>query len=197
MAVVAANPVRGPITSWMVLRSPTLLTREVLAGLITTLALVPEVISFSIVAGVNPMVSLVASVVLVLTMSVLGGRPAVVTAAAGSVALVIAPLVHSHGVRYILPAMILAGVIQIVFGLTGLARLMRFVPRSVMIGFVNALGILIFRAQISHVLHVSLLAYGLFALTLAIIFIAPRFTTAVPAPLIAIVAVTALVILAG
>jgi SulP family sulfate permease len=168
----------------------------VLAGLVTTLALIPEVISFSIVAGVDPMVSLVASVVLALTMSVLGGRPGVVTAAAGSVALVIAPLVHSHGVRYVLPAVVLGGIIQIAFGLAGLARLMRFVPRSVMIGFVNALGILIFKAQITHVVHVSWLAYALFALTLAIIVVVPRITRAVPAPLIAIVVVTAIVIVA-
>jgi sulfate permease, SulP family len=185
------------ITTRNALRSPQLLTREVLAGLVTTLALVPEVISFSIVAGVDPMVSLIASVVLALTMSVLGGRPAVITAAAGSVALVIAPLVHSHGVRYVLPAMVLAGVLQILFGVAGLARLMRFVPRSVMIGFVNALGILIFKAQVTHVLHISSLAYLLFAITLGIIVIVPRFTRAVPAPLIAIVVVTAVVIVAG
>lgn len=198
MVVGDAAPMTAhPVTVLSVLRSPTLLTREVLAGMVTTLALIPEVISFSIVAGVDPMVSLMASVVLVLTMSILGGRPAGVTAAAGSVALVIAPLVHSHGVRYVLPAMILAGVIQIGFGLAGLARLMRFIPRSVMIGFVNALGILIFKAQIDHVLHVSRLAYALFALTFIIIFVVPRFTTVVPAPLIAIVVVTAVVIIAG
>ena len=197
MAIAAAPSTRDPVTVWTALRSPTLLTREVLAGVVTTLALVPEVISFSIVAGVDPMVSLIASVVLALTMSVLGGRPAMITAAAGSVALVIAPLVHSSGVRYVLPAMILAGLIQVVFGLAGLARLMRFIPRSVMIGFVNALGILIFKAQITHVLHVNGLAYGLFAATLAIIFVVPRFTTVVPAPLIAIVVVTAVVIITG
>jgi SulP family sulfate permease len=189
----------GPAPRFTVLgalRSPPQLSREVLAGLVTTLALVPEVISFSIVAGVDPMVSLVASVVLALTMSVLGGRPGVVTAAAGSVALVIAPLVHGHGVGYVLPTVLVAGVIQIVFGLAGLARLMRFIPRSVMIGFVNALGILIFVAQVRHVIAVPWLAYVLFAATLAVIVVLPRFTTAVPAPLVAIVVVTAVVILA-
>ncbi|PPF77358.1 sodium-independent anion transporter [Subtercola sp. Z020] len=184
------------VTVLRALRSPRLLSREVLAGMVTTLALVPEVISFSIVAGVDPMVSLVASIVLAITMSILGGRPGVITAAAGSVALVIAPLVHSHGVQYVLPAVILAGIVQIVFGFAGLARLMRFIPRSVMIGFVNALGILIFLAQVPHVIGVPWLAYLLFALTLAIIFIVPRFTRAVPSPLIAIVAVTAIVIIA-
>jgi SulP family sulfate permease len=168
----------------------------VLAGLVTTLALVPEVISFSIVAGVDPMVSLVASIVLAITMSILGGRPGVITAAAGSVALVIAPLVHQHGVPYVLPTVVLAGVVQIVFGFAGLARLMRFIPRSVMTGFVNALGVLIFTAQVPHVLNVPWLAYVLFALTFAIIFVVPRFTKAVPSPLIAIVVVTAVVIIA-
>lgn len=177
------------------LRSPQQLSREVLAGMVTALALVPEVISFSIVAGVDPMVSLVASIVLAITMSILGGRPGVITAAAGSVALVIAPLVHQHGVRYVLPTVILAGIIQIVFGFAGLARLMRFIPRSVMTGFVNALGVLIFTAQVPHVLNVPWLAYAVFALTFAIIFIVPRFTKVVPSPLIAIVVVTAIVII--
>lgn len=94
------------------------------------------------------MVSLVASVVLALTMSFLGGRPGLVTAAAGSVALVIAPLMHAHGVAFVLPTVIVAGGIQIVFGLAGLARLVRFIPRSVMIGFVDALGVLIFVVQV-------------------------------------------------
>ncbi|MCU1573762.1 MAG: SulP family inorganic anion transporter [Micrococcaceae bacterium] len=188
--------VRNPITVLSALRSPQQLSREVLAGMVTTLALVPEVISFSIVAGVDPMVSLVASIVLALTMSILGGRPGVITAAAGSVALVIAPLVHNHGVQFVLPTVILAGLIQIVFGLAGLARLMRFIPRSVMIGFVNALGVLIFTAQVPHVLNVPWLAYLLFALTLAIIFILPRFTKIIPSPLVAIVVVTAIVIIA-
>ncbi|WP_410468574.1 SulP family inorganic anion transporter [Arthrobacter sp. A2-55] len=188
--------IRHPITVLGALRSPQQLSREVLAGMVTTLALVPEVISFSIVAGVDPMVSLVASIVLALTMSVLGGRPGVITAAAGSVALVIAPLVHGHGVQYVLPTVILAGVIQIVFGLAGLARLMRFIPRSVMIGFVNALGVLIFTAQVPHVLNVPWLAYVLFALTFVIIFILPRFTKVIPSPLVAIVVVTAIVIIA-
>lgn len=189
--------VRNRFTVLSALRSPRQLSREVLAGLVTTLALVPEVISFSLVAGVDPMVSLVASIVLALTMSILGGRPGVITAAAGSVALVIAPLVHDRGVEYLLPTVILAGIIQIVFGLAGLARLMRFIPRSVMIGFVNALGILIFVAQVPHVVGVPGLAYVLFGVTIAIIVILPRFTRAVPSPLVAIIVVTAIVIIAN
>jgi len=185
------SPVHGVIDA---LRSPRQFTREVLAGLVTTLALVPEVISFSVVAGVDPMVSLVASVVLVLSMTFLGGRPGVITAAAGSVALVIAPMVHEHGTEYVLPAVILAGLIQIVFGVTGLARLMRYVPRSVMLGFVNALGVLIFMAQVPHVIHGGGIGWILFAATLAIVIGLPYVTKIVPAPLIAIVVVTAVVI---
>jgi SulP family sulfate permease len=162
---------------------------------VTTLALVPEVISFSVVAGVDPLVSLVASIVLALVMTVLGGRPGVVTAAAGSVALVIAPLVAAHGVKYVLPTVILAGLVQIAFGLGGLARLMRFIPRSVMIGFVNALGVLIFTAQIRHVIDVPWIGYLLFAFTIAVVVLLPRFTRVVPAPLVAVVIVTAFVII--
>ncbi|MCZ2402206.1 SulP family inorganic anion transporter [Paenarthrobacter sp. Z7-10] len=195
-----ANPESGAQVTGSVLsalRTPRLLTREILAGIVTTLALIPEVISFSVIAGVDPIVSLVASIVLALTMSVLGGRPAMITAAAGSVALVIAPLVQAHGVQYVLPTVILAGLVQITFGLAGLARLMRFIPRSVMIGFVNALGVLIFMAQVRHLIGVPWLVYPLFGLTIAIILILPRFTKVVPAPLVAIVVVTAVVIIAG
>lgn len=176
-----------------VLRSPKFLVRETLAGLVTALALIPEVISFSFISGVDPKAALVSSIVMGLVMSALGGRPAMVTAAAGSIALVIGPMVKVHGIGYILPTIILAGVVQIAFGAAGLARLMRFIPRSVMIGFVNALGILIFWAQVPHVLNVPWLVYPLLVLSVAIILIMPRFTTAVPAPLIAIIVVTAIV----
>lgn len=180
-----------------VLRSPVLLTRECLAGIVTALALIPEVISFSVIAGVDPKVSLIASVVLCLTLSVLGGRPAMVTAAAGSVALVIGPMVHAHGVEYILPAVILGGAVQILFGLTGLSRMMRYIPRSVMIGFVNALGILIFFAQVPHVWGQSGLVWALFGITLLIVLLLPRVLKSVPSPLIAIVVVTAVALLMG
>ncbi|MET4637354.1 SulP family inorganic anion transporter [Mycetocola sp. 2940] len=178
------------------LRHPKALSVEVLAGVVTTLALIPEVISFSVIAGVDPKVSLVASVVLAISMSILGGRPAMITAAAGAVALVVAPLVKEHGVEYLLPAVLLAGIIQILFGVAGLARLMRFIPRSVMIGFVNALGILIFTAQVPHLLGVPWLVYPLFVLTILIVLVLPRFTTAVPAPLVAIVVATTITMVA-
>ncbi|SLM94668.1 Sulfate permease [Brachybacterium faecium] len=108
----------------------------------------------------------------------------------------VAPLVHTHGVQYLLPTVILAGLIQIAFGVLGLARIMRFIPRSVMIGFVNALGILIFTAQLQHVLDVPGAVYPLFALTLVVVLVLPRFTKAVPAPLVAIILVTAIAMLA-
>ena len=180
-----------------VLRSPSLLLRESLAGVITALALIPEVISFSVIAGVDPKVSLVASVVLCLAMSFLGGRPAMVTAAAGSVALVIGPMVHQHGVEYILPAVLLAGLIQIIFGLAGMARLMRFIPHTVMTGFVNALGILIFFAQVPHFWTRDPLILALFALTLLIVLWLPRWVKSVPAPLVAIVLLTVFTVTTG
>ena len=170
---VAENATRA------VLRQPRLLVRETLAGVVTALALIPEVISFSVIAGVDPKVSLIASVVLCLAMSFLGGRPAMVTAAAGSVALVIGPMVHQHGVQYILPAVVLAGMIQILFGVLGMARLMRFIPTAVMTGFVNAL------------------IWGLFVLTLLIVLWVPRFIKAIPAPLIAIVLLTVFTVTSG
>lgn len=180
-----------------VLRSPQLMTREALAGVITALALIPEVISFSVIAGVDPKVSLLASVVLCISMSLLGGRPAMVTAAAGSVALVIGPMVHQYGVEYILPAVVLAGVIQIIFGLTRMARLMRFVPQAVMTGFVNALGILIFFAQVPHFWSREPLILALFVLTVLIVLWWPRWVKSVPAPLVAIVVLTLFTILTG
>lgn len=180
-----------------VLRSPALLSRETLAGVVTALALVPEVISFSFITGVDPKTALMSSIVLCLVMSALGGRPAMVTAAAGSIALVVGPMVKAHGVDYILPTILLAGAIQIFFGVTGMARLARFIPRSVMLGFVNALGVLIFAAQVPHILHVPWIVYPLFALTVALVLLTPRVTTAIPAPLVAIVVVTAIVFFSG
>lgn len=190
-AAVADNATRA------VLCQPRLLVRETLAGVVTALALIPEVISFSVIAGVDPKVSLIASVVLCLAMSFLGGRPAMVTAAAGSVALVIGPMVHQHGVQYILPAVVLAGMIQILFGVMGMARLMRFIPTAVMTGFINALGILIFFAQVPHFWGKSPLIWGLFVLTLLIVLWVPRFIKAIPAPLIAIVLLTVFTVTSG
>src|SRR5690242_9530358 len=119
------------------LRSPRRLRTEVLAGLVVALALIPEAISFSIIAGVDPRVGLFASFTMAVTIAFVGGRPAMISAATGAVALVIAPLVREHGMDYLVATVLLAGLLQIVLSLLGVAKLMRFVPRSVMVGFVN------------------------------------------------------------
>ena len=184
-----------PSTSVMAaLRSPKRLKTEVLAGLVVALALIPEAISFSIIAGVDPRVGLFASFTMAVTIAFVGGRPAMISAATGSVALVIAPLVHEHGIDYLIATILLAGALQIVLSLVGVARLMRFVPRSVMVGFVNALAILIFLSQLPYLIGVPALVYPFVAVGLAIMVFLPRFTTAIPAPLIAIVVITAAVL---
>ncbi|WP_327041274.1 SulP family inorganic anion transporter [Micromonospora ureilytica] len=176
------------------LASPRVLRTEVLAGLVVALALIPEAISFSILAGVDPKVGLFASFTMAVTIAFTGGRPAMISAATGAIALVVAPLAREHGLGFLVAAVILGGVFQIVLALAGVAKLMRFIPRSVMVGFVNALAILIFTAQVPHLLGVPWLVYPLVAVALAIMVLLPKLTTAVPAPLIAIVLLTALVV---
>ncbi|MBB3086382.1 SulP family inorganic anion transporter [Geodermatophilus sabuli] len=180
--------------SWL---SPAVARTEVLAGLVVALALIPEAISFSILAGVDPRVGLFASFTMAVVIAFTGGRPAMISAATGAIALVIAPLVASHGLQYLVAAVILGGLLQILLAAAGVARLMRFIPRSVMVGFVNALAILIFGAQITHLVDVPWLVYPMVAAGLAIIFLFPRLTTAVPAPLVAIVVLTVLTVAAG
>ena len=165
-------------------------TRELLAGAVATFALIPEVIAFSFVAGVDPQVGLFASFIIGIVIAFAGGRPAMISAAAGSVALVAAPLVHSHGLPYLLAAGVLAGLLQILFGVLRLGVLMRFVSKSVRTGFVNALAILIFWAQMPHILGGSWLTYAVLAAGLAIIYLVPRIATAVPSPLICILVLT-------
>ncbi|WFR94300.1 SulP family inorganic anion transporter [Rhizobium tumorigenes] len=165
-------------------------TREMLAGAVATFALIPEVIAFSFAAGVDPQVGLFASFVIGIVIAFTGGRPAMISAAAGSVALVAAPLVHSHGLPYLLAAGLLAGVIQILFGLLRLGVLMRFVSKSVRTGFVNALAILIFSAQMPQVIGAGWATYSVLAAGLALIYLLPRITTAIPSPLICIVVLT-------
>lgn len=173
------------------LRSPRRLRTEVLAGLVVALALIPEAISFSIIAGVDPRVGLFASFTMAVTIAIVGGRPAMISAATGAVALVVAPLVHSHGLDYLIAAVILAGILQLMLGGLGVAKLMRFVPRSVMVGFVNALAVLIFISQLPHLLGVPWLVYPLVVVGIAVIVALPKLTTVVPAPLVAIVLLTA------
>ncbi|MEV3960565.1 SulP family inorganic anion transporter [Nocardia sp. NPDC050193] len=173
------------------LRSPKRLRIEVLAGLVVALALIPEAISFSIIAGVDPRVGLFASFTMAVTIAVVGGRRAMISAATGAVALVVAPVVREHGLDYLVATVLLAGLLQIVLSVIGVAKLMRFIPRSVMVGFVNALAILIFIAQLPHLFGVPWLVYPMVAAALAVIVLLPKLTTAVPAPLVAIVALTA------
>ncbi|WP_347757643.1 SulP family inorganic anion transporter [Agrococcus sp. ProA11] len=180
-----------------VLRNPRLLTREALAGLVVSLALIPEAISFSIIAGVDPAVGLFSSAVMAMSIAFLGGRPAMITAATGAIALVIAPIMREYGFDYFIATVLLAGVLQVVLGLLGVAKLMRFIPRSVMVGFVNALAILIFMAQIPQLVGVPWLVYPLVAGGLVILVLMPRITKVVPAPLFAIILITGVVLAFG
>ncbi len=188
-----------PDTVVSALRNPRQLKTEVLAGLVVALALIPEAISFSILAGVPPQVGLFSSFVMAVTIAFVGGRPAMISAATGAIALVIAPVALEYGLDYFIATVILAGLLQIVLALLGVAKLMRFIPRSVMTGFVNALAILIFTAQLPHLFgeNIPLIVYPLVAVGLAIMVLVPRLTTAVPAPLIAIVLLTIVVVVSG
>lgn len=174
------------------LKTPRILIREMLAGLVVALALIPEAISFSIIAGVDPKVGLFSSFVMAMTIAVVGGRPAMISAATGAVALVVAPVVHEYGLDYLIATVLLAGVFQIVLAVLGVAKLMRFIPRSVMVGFVNALAILIFMAQLPELFDVPFAVYPLFILGLLVLIFLPKVTKAVPAPLISILIVTAI-----
>jgi SulP family sulfate permease len=161
-----------------------------MAGAVATFALIPEVIAFSFVAGVDPAVGLFASFVISIVIAIFGGRPAMVSAAAGSVALVAAPLVQAHGVQYLFAAGLLAGAVQIVFGWLRLGVLMRYVSGSVRTGFVNALAILIFSAQMPHLVGANGATWAMVAAGLVIIYGLPRLTTAGPSPLVCIVVLT-------
>lgn len=180
--------------------APVSIPRELLAGAVATFALIPEVIAFSFVAGVDPSVGLFASFVISLVIAFVGGRPAMVSAAAGSVALVAAPLVQSHGLQYLLAAGILAGLVQLAFGLLRMGVLVRFVSSSVRTGFVNALAILIFSAQLPHLAGAGAATWAMLALGLVIIYGLPwlgqrlgwRALTAIPSPLICVVLLTLL-----
>ncbi|WP_199570455.1 SulP family inorganic anion transporter [Streptomyces murinus] len=179
------------------LGSPKVLRTEALAGLVVGLALIPEAISFSVIAGVDPKVGLYAACTMAMVIAFVGGRPAMISAATGAVALVVAPVVRQHGLGYLIATVVLAGVLQIVLGALGVAKLMRFVPRSVMVGFVNALGILLFTAQIPNLRDVPWPVYPLVVGGLALMLLFPRLTKAVPAPLVAIVILTAITVAAG
>jgi len=170
--------------------SPRVMKTEALAGLVVAIALIPEAISFSILAGVDPRVGLFASFTMAVTIAFTGGRPAMISAATGAIALIVAPLARDYGLEYLVAAVILAGVMQVLLAFFGVARLMRFVPRSVMVGFVNALAILIFLAQLPYLVDVPWIVYPMVVVGIVIMLVLPRFTTAVPAPLVAVVLLT-------
>lgn len=173
---------------------------DVLAGLVVGLALIPEAIAFSIIAGVDPKVGLYASFCIAVVISFVGGRPAMISAATGAMALLMVTLVKEHGLEYLLAATILTGILQILAGYLKLAKLMRFVSKSVVIGFVNALAILIFMAQLPELVHVTWHVYALVGLGLAIIYLfplLPKIGKLIPSPLVCIIAITLIAISLG
>ncbi len=173
---------------------------DVLSGLVVALALIPESIAFSIIAGVDPQIGLYASFCIAVVISFAGGRPSMISAATGAMALVLAGLVKEHGLQYMLAATLLTGVIQIIAGWLKLGSLMRFVARAVVIGFVNALAILIFMAQLPELQNTTWHTYALVAAGLAVIYLFPRIPTLgkiIPSPLVTIVGLTILTVWLG
>jgi len=170
---------------------------DILAGITVALALIPESISFSLMVGVGPMVGLYASFCIAVIISIVGGRPGMISAATGAMALLMVSLVKDHGIEYLFAATILAGVLQYIMGVLKLGQLIQFIPQSVMLGFVNALGILIFTTQLVHFVGATWIMYALVALTLVIIYTLPKFTKAIPSPLAAIIIVSIIAVAIG
>nr|WP_245709025.1 SulP family inorganic anion transporter [Ruania alba] len=179
------------------LKSPRRLRTEVLGGLVVAIALIPEAIAFSLLAKVDPRVGLFAAFTMAVTIAFVGGRPAMISAATAATAVIVGPLGREYNLDYLIAAVILAGILQVVLGVLGVAKLMRFIPRMVMVGFVNALAIIIFMAQLEHVFNVPWPVYPLVAAGIAIIVLFPKATKVIPAPLVAIVALTGAVVLGG
>ncbi|TEU25039.1 SulP family inorganic anion transporter [Alkanindiges illinoisensis] len=173
---------------------------DVLSGMVVALALIPEAIAFSIIAGVDPKIGLYASFSMAVVISFFGGRPAMISAATGAMALLMVTLVKEHGLQYLLAATLLTGAIQVLAGFMKLGSLMRFVSRSVVIGFVNALAILIFMAQLPHLVNVTWQVYALTAAGLGIIYLfpyVPKVGRIIPSPLVCILLITAFTVLMG
>ncbi len=170
---------------------------DVLAGLVVALALIPEAIAFSIIAGVDPKVGLYASFSIAVITAIAGGRPGMISAATAATAVLMVTLVKQHGLEYLLAATVLAGLMQIAAGFLKLGYVMRFVSRSVMTGFVNALAILIFIAQLPELIGVPWLTYAMVAAGLAIIYLFPMLTKAIPSPLVCIIVLTGVAIWFG
>lgn len=171
--------------------------RDLIAGLVVALALIPEAIAFSIIAGVDPKVGLYASFSIAVITAIVGGRPGMISAATAATAVLFVTLVRDHGLQYLFATTVLAGVLQVLAGVAGLGKLMRFVSKSVMTGFVNALAILIFMAQLPELIGVSLETYAFVAGGLAILYLWPFLTKAIPSPLVCIVALTGVAIWQG
>ncbi|MFK3729185.1 SulP family inorganic anion transporter [Streptomyces sp. NPDC088090] len=191
----AASRLRALVPAWT--RDPRVWRTEVLAGLVVALALIPEAIAFSVIAGVDPALGLFASFTMAVTTAIVGGRRAMISAATGAVALVIAPVNREHGVQFLIATVILAGLFQIVLGLVGVAKLMRFVPRPVLVGSVNSLAALVFLAQLPETRNVPVAVYGLIAAGIVLLVLFPRVTTLVPAPLVTIAVLTLVTVAAG
>lgn len=170
---------------------------DLLAGLVVALALIPEAIAFSIIAGVDPKVGLYASFCIAVVIAFAGGRPGMISAATGAMALLMVTLVKEHGLQYLLAATLLTGVLQILAGMLRLGALMRFVSSSVVTGFVNALAILIFMAQLPELMNVTWVVYAMVAAGLLIIYLFPYITRTIPSPLVCILVLTAVSMLLG
>lgn len=170
---------------------------DLLAGVVVGLALIPEALAFAFIVGVDPRVALYASFAIAVITSFVGGRPGLISAATGAMALVLVSLMADHGLEYVLAATILTGIIQFILGGLGVANLMRFIPNSVMLGFVNALGIMIFMSQVQYWFGSTTSAFLFAMITLILVYAIPRFFTAIPAPLIAIVVMTAIALMSG
>jgi sulfate permease, SulP family len=173
------------------------INKDLLAGLAVALALIPEAIAFSLIAGVEPKVGLYASFTIAVMAALFGGRPGMISGATGAMALLMVPLVAKHGIEYLFAATVLTGVVQVVFRILRLSRYMKFVPRSVMTGFVNALAILIFMAQVPQLMSGGIVMYAIVAAGLLIIYGLPRLTKVVPSPLVAIVLLTGIAMFFG
>ncbi|WP_153731504.1 SulP family inorganic anion transporter [Sporosarcina obsidiansis] len=170
---------------------------DLLAGIVVGLALIPEALAFAFIVGVDPRVALYASFTIAVITAFVGGRPGLISAATGAMALVLVSLMANHGLQYVLAATILTGIIQLILGSLGVANLMRFIPNSVMLGFVNALGIMIFFTQLPYLIGSGVMTYVFAIATLILVYAVPRFFTAIPAPLIAIVVMTTVALLSG
>ena len=172
------------------------ISTELLSGIVVCMALIPEAIGFTIVAGVDPIIGVYSCFTMSIIISIFGGRPAMISAAAGSMAFVLATLVRNYGVQYMLAATILAGVFQVILGVLNVSKLLDYIPSSVRVGFVNALGIMMFKSQLNHFKgSIKLVIFGMIGV--AVIYFFPRINKKIPSPIISIILVTSIIFLTG